>query len=732
MNSSTRLRQCFVLALSTSALAGPTACSESNERDALRDEPRVGPLYIRLVDEPDDNIVAAITTVEGVDIRPCDGGGWISLSVAPALTVDLLSLQHGKFAQLLDGADVDTGAYCEIRLVLQDDSAMLELQDGSHAVAKIPSGMSSGLKLKGEFSVYHEVATRLVLDFPVAESFHPTGEGKWQMHPVLRIEAVDYVSKFHEANAEAPLDPKLTDADVTVSEITVVPEQSATLHLPDGMSIWFPENSVHRPITFTATTAVHRSGAASEGGVIDISPSFNFFEYPEIHMPDYPRVGPSAIVADTEALTTSLVDGELRALTPHFTEFCRDPLFPDSNPDHWYYSYVRALSCRGIVSGRTADDGTVLYAPNEQVTRAELLKLVLEASNASLDLPADPGQPFTDVPEDHWAIGYISWAKDAGLVSGYGDGSFGPDDPVTRAQAAKIIVEAGLLDGARPAYESLANSLAWAQAQGKPYTAEFGDLQWTSDCGTEAPSDYCWAYDYVYVLKGAGIVDGVGGLVHPDQSLTRAEAAKIVCVSTFGAELCRKHSDLTVSGECENKLDGLGIEWTPWPYITEYEGDKACTVEDPVLISSQTINGIVYEYPNRSVLKLSCKLAIALHDFAESARTSSDMYHIVRIKDAGTFNCRTVSGSTALSNHSFGNAIDIKEIEMSNGETYSVSSDWEKGVTPATTPKGQVLENLVEIMANNQIFDTILTPEYNAAHNDHFHVDVNGGNRYVK
>lgn len=726
------LRPWFWVAVATSTPFVLPACSSSDDAPSSRIEPRSGPLYVRLVDGPDDTIAKAITTVEGVDIRPCAGGGWISFPVAPALTVDLLALQDGRFAQIVDGAQVGVGDYCEIRLILEGAGATLEMHDGSTAVAEIPSGASSGLKIKGEFSIYPEVATRLTLDFPVAESFHRTGNGKWTMRPVLRIDSVGYGSKFHEANREGPLEPSLTDDDVTVSMVTVEPENAQILPLPDGMSLWFPEHSVHRPVTFTVTSAVHRSGASAEGGIIDVSPSYNFFEYPEVRMPAYPRVGPSAIVADTDVLSTSIVGGEVRASTPHFTEFCRDPLFPDSEPGHWYYSYVRTLSCRGIVEGRTAEDGTVSYAPDDTITRAEFLKLVLEASNTSLDLPINPPQPFTDVPEEHWAIGYISWAKDEGLVAGYEDGSFHPDDPIVRAEAAKIVAESGTLDDARLAYQSLAESLAWAQGQVRPYGSEFDDLQWTSNCGSEAPGDYCWAYDYVQVLGGAEIVDGVGGLFLPGESLTRAEAAKIICIATFGAAQCEKHSDIMVSGHCDNRLDELGIKWEPWPYSTQSAGGKACTVEDPIQIPSQTINGITYEYPGRTVLRMSCNLAVALHDFAEAARTSSDGYNIVKIKDGGTFNCRTVSGGTALSNHSFGNAIDFKEIEMSDGQTYSVLDDWEKGVTPAVSSEGRVLENLVEIMWNNKIFDTILTPEYNSAHNDHFHVDLNGGDRFIK
>lgn len=52
---------------------------------------------------------------------------------------------------------------------------------------------------------------------------------------------------------------------------------------------------------------------------------------------------------------------------------------------------------------------------------------------------------FTDVPSNHWAYNYIDKVSDAGIMVGLGDGRFAPDQPITRAQMAKILVEAGIV-----------------------------------------------------------------------------------------------------------------------------------------------------------------------------------------------------------------------------------------------------------------------------------------------
>lgn len=53
--------------------------------------------------------------------------------------------------------------------------------------------------------------------------------------------------------------------------------------------------------------------------------------------------------------------------------------------------------------------------------------------------PTPPAGPFKDVPSDHWAVDAIKYVKDNGLMSGHTDGTFKPNEPVTRAQLAQVI-----------------------------------------------------------------------------------------------------------------------------------------------------------------------------------------------------------------------------------------------------------------------------------------------------
>ncbi len=73
---------------------------------------------------------------------------------------------------------------------------------------------------------------------------------------------------------------------------------------------------------------------------------------------------------------------------------------------------------------------------NEPLTRAELAKICV----AIRGVPAEAEARFSDVPVDHWAAGYICVASDLGVIAGDGDGAFRPDDEVTNQEAVKMLV----------------------------------------------------------------------------------------------------------------------------------------------------------------------------------------------------------------------------------------------------------------------------------------------------
>lgn len=111
-------------------------------------------------------------------------------------------------------------------------------------------------------------------------------------------------------------------------------------------------------------------------------------------------------------------------------------LYPDVDDAASYTEAVATLKALGIMEGD--DKGN--FNPDASIVRAETAAIV--ARVRALTNAAAGKSTFTDVPADHWAAGYINLAEQSKIINGYGDGTFGPSDPVTYEQVIKMIVAA--------------------------------------------------------------------------------------------------------------------------------------------------------------------------------------------------------------------------------------------------------------------------------------------------
>ncbi len=100
---------------------------------------------------------------------------------------------------------------------------------------------------------------------------------------------------------------------------------------------------------------------------------------------------------------------------------------------------VARLGALDILAGYP--DGT--FRPEQPVTRAEFAKIIVSAMGVGEAAQYAAGATkFADVPADHWATGFINVAVDVGIINGYPDGTFLPENQVTFAEAIKMIVAA--------------------------------------------------------------------------------------------------------------------------------------------------------------------------------------------------------------------------------------------------------------------------------------------------
>lgn len=102
--------------------------------------------------------------------------------------------------------------------------------------------------------------------------------------------------------------------------------------------------------------------------------------------------------------------------------------YTDVSDGQWYTDNVRALCRLGLF-----DDGDT-FRPNDAITRAELVDLLVRLAP---DVRAEAS--FSDVPADYWAADAIAKATSLGWIAGYEDGTFRPDNSLTRAEACAFI-----------------------------------------------------------------------------------------------------------------------------------------------------------------------------------------------------------------------------------------------------------------------------------------------------
>lgn len=166
--------------------------------------------------------------------------------------------------------------------------------------------------------------------------------------------------------------------------------------------------------------------------------------------------------------------------------------------NHWAYSAIKRVYTRGWMVGM--DEKT--FAPDQQLSRA-MLAVILYAMAGE---PAVTGDgPFTDVPAGCWYTDAIVWAAQNGIVCGFGDGTFRPNEAVTRAQAAVMLY-------------------GYAAFTGADVTAR-ADLSAYSDAG-QIPA---WAMDAMQWANVRRLIVGRDSShLAPNGGATRAEMAAIL------------------------------------------------------------------------------------------------------------------------------------------------------------------------------------------------------------
>ena len=170
--------------------------------------------------------------------------------------------------------------------------------------------------------------------------------------------------------------------------------------------------------------------------------------------------------------------------------------FDDVPADAWFAEAVQYVYEHDLMTGVSEN----LFAPNAQMNRAMVAQILF-----NVEKPADTEAPaaFRDVAADQWYAKAVNWAVWQGYMSGYGTGSFGPNDALTREQLVTVL---------------------WRYS-GSPVMGDssmlntFSDAAMTSDYAQQAMT---WAY-------AQGVISGnADGTLNPQGTATRAEVATIL------------------------------------------------------------------------------------------------------------------------------------------------------------------------------------------------------------
>lgn len=174
-------------------------------------------------------------------------------------------------------------------------------------------------------------------------------------------------------------------------------------------------------------------------------------------------------------------------------------------------------------------DGT--FGPECNMTRAEVTTMFARLLTEQIEADKTYSSTFNDVAKDCWAANYIGYMQQFGIVTGYTDGSFRPNAPVTRAEFAAI-------------------------------ASRFEKLTQGSASFTDVPDTH-WAVKYINFAATRGWVTGYAdGTFKPEHSITRAEVAAVTC------RLLERSADQTYIrshiGELRTFADVTESHWAYW------------------------------------------------------------------------------------------------------------------------------------------------------------------------
>ena len=273
------------------------------------------------------------------------------------------------------------------------------------------------------------------------------------------------------------------DVDITVSKKETTTEtttESTTEVTTEVTTETTTESTTEMTTTTESTTKKDNSNSGGNGG----------------H-----HVYPGTISDETTETSTSVSNNSNKEEnTENSTEVTTDNRFKDVIGT-WAEKYIEHLHDLGIVNGITKD----LFAPNDSTKRGDFALVLSRLLNLNVDTVAN----YSDVDKDSYYSKAISAVTAENLMIGYGDGTFKPEQAITREEMMVIIAKL-----------AKNNNIINYNFESSDYSElnKYNDGELVS----------WWARPYVCALSQAGMVVGDNGNLKPNDNITRAEMSVIV------------------------------------------------------------------------------------------------------------------------------------------------------------------------------------------------------------
>jgi hypothetical protein len=175
--------------------------------------------------------------------------------------------------------------------------------------------------------------------------------------------------------------------------------------------------------------------------------------------------------------------------------------------------------------------------------------------------------------------------------------------------------------------------------------------------------------------------------------------------------------------DCEEQLRRLGVVFASAELpVKEAHGKLPTCGTEQAVVYKRGPEGIRYN----SAPLVSCGMALGMARL-ETVLNEEAQRHlgqkVARIEQGGTYNCRRMARFDLVSEHSYGNAIDIRSVTLKNGRKLSILANFGKLDAPPTRPESLFLRAVASRLYDEGAFSVVITPFFDALHKDHIHLD---------